>query len=128
MEWNFDPPSKLSHLLVSVDNPSSKIMASTTFESETSGSELYSFDASPEETVPLLRLSLRKLQDYDPEESQRFFEESKDLGFLYLDLEGADNGPEMLRDVDSLFAVGKQLFQRGDLDQFDMGIQGGYYG
>ena len=105
-----------------------RMTTTSILESAIPGSELYSFDAPPEETVPLLRLSLRKLQDFDPEESQRLFEVSKDLGFFYLDLTEADTGSEILQDVGSLFAVGEQLFQGGGLDQWDFSAQGSYFG
>ena len=92
---------------------------------ETDGT--YSFDCLEEETVPLLRLSLRKLQDFDPVETERFFEASKDLGFFYLDFEGADNGSEVLGDVDKLFAVGEELFKE-NLTAYDFRPQGSYFG
>ena len=86
-----------------------------------------SFDACPEDTVPLLRLSLRKLQDFDAEESKRLFETSKDLGFFYLDLEGAIDGQDLLDDVGTLFGLGEKVFQ-DDLSQFDFSGQGSYFG
>ena len=90
-------------------------------------SSLYSFDAPPEDTVPLLRLSLAKLRDLDAEESQRFFEASKELGFFYLDLQGVDDGHAMLHDVDALFEVGEKLFQE-DLSGYDFSGEGSYFG
>ena len=96
-------------------------------EEATMDSNLYSFDVTPEDTVPLLRLSLRKLRDFDAEESQRFFEASKELGFFYLDLQGVDDGQAMLDDVDALFGVGEKLFQE-DLSGYDFSGEGSYFG
>ena len=87
----------------------------------------YSFDCPAEDTVPLLRLSLRKLQSFDEEESRRFFQASKELGFFYLDFEGADGGEEMLQHVDKLFAMGEELFKE-DLTEYDFRPQGSYFG
>ena len=64
-------------------------------------------------TAPLLRLSLRKLQNGDVEESNRFFQVSKDFGFFYLDLRGSPEGEVILKSADALFGVGEELF---DLD------------
>ncbi|KAI4142835.1 MAG: hypothetical protein LQ340_007207, partial [Diploschistes diacapsis] len=89
--------------------------------------EMYSFDAHPKDTVPLLRLSLRKLQDFNPEESERLFKASKDLGFFYLDLDGADNSQAMLQDVDALFSLGEKLFNE-ELEPYDFGLEGSYFG
>jgi hypothetical protein len=40
-------------------------------------------------TAPLFRLSLKKLMENDPEEIDRLWKASCDLGFFYIDLRGA---------------------------------------
>lgn len=59
-------------------------------------------------TAPLLRLSLAKLLERDPEEVNRFIRACEDLGFFYLDLSGP--GEQLLADADRLFEVGAELF------------------
>lgn len=58
-------------------------------------------------TAPLLRISLSKLSNHDEEESKRFFEACKDLGFFYLDLGGTLEGQSILKDANNLFDVGE---------------------
>ena len=80
--------------------------------------------------APLLQLSLKKLQDGDIEESARFFQAAKELGFFYLDLRHSTDGEAILKDTDRLFKVGEDLFQL-DLDEkqrYDFSGQGTYYG
>ncbi|KIY01097.1 uncharacterized protein Z520_02649 [Fonsecaea multimorphosa CBS 102226] len=60
-------------------------------------------------TAPLLRLSLAKLLERDPEEVIRFVRACEDLGFFYLDLSGP--GDSLLADADQLFKVGVELFE-----------------
>lgn len=81
-------------------------------------------------TAPLLRLSLKKLLDNDPIESDAFFSACKDLGFFYLDLRGVPEGASILEDADKLFALGEQVF---DLDleekmRYDFKAQNSYFG
>ena len=81
-------------------------------------------------TAPLLRLSLKNLLKNDPEESNRFFQACKDLGFFYLDLRGTSIGESILSDADRLFDVGEQLFEL-DLEEkqkYDFSAQQSYYG
>ncbi|EXJ94129.1 hypothetical protein A1O1_02522 [Capronia coronata CBS 617.96] len=59
-------------------------------------------------TAPLLRLSLARLIDRDPDEVDRFGRACEDLGFFYLDLTGP--GDSLLADADQLFRVGAELF------------------
>lgn len=81
--------------------------------------------------APLLRLSLKRLMDNDPEEVDKFWQASRDLGFFYLDCRGAIqnskrdsahdlpestlqegkiNGDGLLKDAEALFELGKQVF------------------
>ncbi|KAF2014612.1 Clavaminate synthase-like protein [Aaosphaeria arxii CBS 175.79] len=100
-------------------------------------------------TAPLLRISLDKLLDHDPEEEERCWQACCDLGFFYLDLRasnGADSvgditenkssedgnhpGEALLRDADQLFQVMNGFF---DLDvkekvKYDFADQGSYFG
>lgn len=59
-------------------------------------------------TAPLLRLSLAKLVDDDPEEIQRLAKACEDLGFFYLDLRGP--GDKILAEADQLFQLGEDLY------------------
>ena len=81
-------------------------------------------------TAPLLRLSLSKLLKNDQQESTRFFQACKELGFFYLDLQGVPLGNSILRDADKLFDVGEKLFEL-DLEEkqkYDFSAQQSYYG
>lgn len=81
-------------------------------------------------TAPLLRLSLEKLLENNIEESARFFQACKDLGFFYLDLRGTPIGDSILNDADRLFDVGEELFEL-DLEEkqkYDFSAQQSYYG
>ena len=80
--------------------------------------------------APLLKLSFKKLQNGDGEESDRLFEASKQLGFFYLDLRDSLEGDSILEDVDHLFRIGEQLF---DLDveekqKYDFSGEKSYFG
>ena len=81
-------------------------------------------------TAPLLRISLSKLQSNDAKESARFLQACKDLGFFYLDLRDAPEGQVILGELDSLFDVGKRLFdlELAQKQKYDMSGQGSYYG
>ena len=81
-------------------------------------------------TAPLLQLSLEKLLQNDAQESIRFFQACKDLGFFYLDLRGTPVGGSLLDDANRLFDVGEQLFEL-DLEEkqkYDFSAQQSYYG
>lgn len=81
-------------------------------------------------TAPLLRLSLSKLINNDVDQSARFFQVCKDLGFFYLDLRGVKEGEQILADAEKLFEVAEKVF---DLDveektQYDFSAEGSYFG
>ena len=78
----------------------------------------------------LERLSLEKLITRDPQELQRLFAASRDLGAFYLDLRRAGLGEKVLSSANELFGVGAELF---DLPEdvkrnYDMSRFGGHYG
>ncbi|ETI20914.1 hypothetical protein G647_07257 [Cladophialophora carrionii CBS 160.54] len=79
-------------------------------------------------TAPLLRLSLAKLLDQDPEEVNRFVRACEDLGFFYLDLSGP--GDSILADADELFRVGEKLFDlpQEEKKQYDFQQKKSYFG
>ncbi|KIW63865.1 hypothetical protein PV04_08837 [Phialophora macrospora] len=79
-------------------------------------------------TAPLLRLSLAKLLDRDPEELNRFVRACEDLGFFYLDLSGP--GDSILADADQLFEVGEKLFDLPleEKKQYDFQQKKSYFG
>ena len=81
-------------------------------------------------TAPLLRLSLSQLLRNDAEESNRFFQACKDLGFFYLDLRSTAIGESILNDADRLFDVGEQLFELEleEKQKYDFSAQQSYYG
>lgn len=98
-------------------------------------------------TAPLLRISLEKLLQRDPQEEQRCWKACCDLGFFYLDLQtsflisdGASwthphegvqsSGESLLQDANLLFEVMKGFY---DLDvqekvKYDFKDQGSYFG
>lgn len=80
-------------------------------------------------TAPLHRLSLSSLRT-SPDESARFFESCKDLGFFYLDLRGDEEGEKLLADADDLFSLGPKLFdlEREELSKYDYKSVGSYAG
>ena len=82
------------------------------------------------QTVPLLRLSLKKLETGDTEESKRFFEASRELGFFYLDLRDSTIGHDILQTSDALFGIGEKLFglELEEKRKFDFSGQGSYFG
>lgn len=57
-------------------------------------------------TAPLLCLSLKKLQEWDTEESKSLFRASKELGFFYLDLGDSPEGSSILHQAEQLFQIG----------------------
>ena len=80
--------------------------------------------------APLLRLSLEKLLKNDTQESARFFQACKELGFFYLDLRGTPAGESLLDDANRLFDIGEHLFEL-DLEEkqkYDFSAQQSYYG
>ncbi|KAK4542485.1 hypothetical protein LTR36_006737 [Oleoguttula mirabilis] len=96
-------------------------------------------------TAPLLRLSLKKLLDRDPQEETSLWRACCDLGFFYLDLrsgeqskrdsfhedgDGELNGDALLKDADALFHLGEQLFSLPDAEKqkYDFKDQGSYFG
>jgi isopenicillin N synthase-like dioxygenase len=81
-------------------------------------------------TAPLLRLSLEKLLNNDTEESTRFYQACKNLGFFYLDLRGTSIGESILKDADRLFDVGEKLFELDleEKEKYDFSAQHSYYG
>lgn len=80
-------------------------------------------------TAPLHRLSLQRLRT-DPEESDRLFSSSKDLGFFYLDLRDDREGESLLVDADNLFTMAPKLYELGreELSKYDYKSQGSYMG
>ena len=101
--------------------------------------------------APLLRLSLKKLMNHDPEEVDRLFKASCEVGFFYLDLrdatedskhdsaqdlpdavskEGKINGDELQKDVHGMYALGPNVFQLPleEKNQYDYKHNGSYFG
>lgn len=98
-------------------------------------------------TVPLLRLSLSKLENGDHTETERFWKASCELGFYYLDLtpdesHSANNGDkntsqrpridakQLLHDVNELFEVGQTFFDLpvDEKQKYDLRAKGSYFG
>ena len=78
-------------------------------------------------TAPLICLSLKKLQEWDPLESKSFFRSCKELGFFYLNLEDCEEGRTLLQQADQLFGFGERLFD-DDLTDYDFSDQYSYFG
>ncbi|KEQ65455.1 Clavaminate synthase-like protein [Aureobasidium melanogenum CBS 110374] len=94
-------------------------------------------------TAPLLRISLSKLKQGDPEEIDKLWKACCELGFFYLDLRGASdshkshpmssvdvNGEQLLQDAEDLFRVGKSVFDLPveEKVKYDLKDQGSYFG
>lgn len=79
-------------------------------------------------TAPLLRLSLSKLQAHDAGEVKRLLQACEELGFFYLDLRGP--GDKILRDADTLFDVGRELYDLPleEKQKYDFAAKGSYFG
>ena len=112
-------------------NPCNLNMATETVEAFSAPQQAY--DHAPPfpgdvPTAPLLRLSLVKLLQRDPEEVKRFERACEDLGFFYLDLSGP--GDSLLADAGQLFQVGEQLFDLSveEKTKYDFSQQKSYFG
>ena len=98
-------------------------------------------------TAPLLRISLEKLLQHDPEEEQRCWKACCDLGFFYLDLNSSSpisntanstlrdgdvklRGENLLQDADQLFEVMKGFYELDVQEKvkYDFKDQGSYFG
>ena len=77
-------------------------------------------------TAPLLRISLSKLLQHDPQEEERCWKACCDLGFFYLDL-GSD---AVLDDANALFEIMKSFFdlEVSEKVKYDFKDQGSYFG
>ena len=101
--------------------------------------------------APLLRLSLQKLIQNDPEEVDRLWRASRDVGFFYLDLRGAIegdkrdsahdlqetktkegkiNGESLLKDAAALFKLAPDVFGLPveEKQKYDFKDRGSYFG
>lgn len=86
-------------------------------------------------TAPLLRISLSKLARGDEQEVDRLWKACYELGFFYLDLRDSRNGSgingdQLLRDANSLFAVGEEIFALpvSEKVKYDFKDRGSYFG
>ena len=104
-------------------------------------------------TVPLLRISLRRLILGDAHETERLWDACSKLGFFYLDARGASgealdrshisngsksengettltDGDALIRDADRLFKVSDELFSQPveELSKYDFAAKGSYFG
>ena len=77
--------------------------------------------------APLRKISLKKLQQGDREESEQFFQACKDLGFFYLNLEDCSDGESLMHDAKRLFAFGEKLYDE-DLTSYDYSERKTYFG
>jgi len=80
-------------------------------------------------TAPLLRLSLSSLRS-SPEESDRLFIASKELGFFYLDLRNDPLGEELLSQSSKFFDLAPRFYDLGrdELSKYDYKSLGSYMG
>jgi isopenicillin N synthase-like dioxygenase len=80
-------------------------------------------------TAPLVRLSLASLRS-SPEESNRLFTASKNLGFFYLDLRSDPLGETLLSLSSKLFSLAPKLYELGreELSKYDYKSVGSYMG
>lgn len=79
-------------------------------------------------TAPLLKLSLSKLQQHDPEEIARLTRACEDLGFFYLDLRGT--GDDVLEEASKLFDIAEDLYDLSleEKQKYDFMSKGSYFG
>ncbi|TQS33961.1 hypothetical protein Golomagni_05678 [Golovinomyces magnicellulatus] len=73
------------------------------------------FDAAPPfpndiPTISMNKVRLAGLQAQDAETEQQLFTACQDLGFFFLDLQGDTTGDEMIKSIDELFRLGKDIF------------------
>ncbi|OAA72404.1 oxidoreductase [Cordyceps fumosorosea ARSEF 2679] len=80
------------------------------------------------ETAPLLRLSLLKLVNHQPDEVERFIGACRDLGFFYLHLDGP--GDTILQESERLFSLAKDLFDLPleEKKKYDFSAEKTYFG
>jgi hypothetical protein len=80
-------------------------------------------------TAPLVRLSLASLRS-SPEEADRFFNASKELGFFYLDLRNDPLGEGLLSRSSQFFDLAPTFFDLGreELSRYDYKHLGSYMG
>ncbi|KAN0089022.1 Clavaminate synthase-like protein [Hyaloscypha variabilis] len=80
-------------------------------------------------TAPLLRLSLSSLRS-SPEESNRLFTASKELGFFYLDLRKDPLGEELISQSSKFFELAPRFYDLGreELSKYDYKNVGSYMG
>ena len=80
-------------------------------------------------TAPLVRLSLASLRS-SPEESDRFFTASKELGFFYLDLRNDPHGERLLSQSSQFFGLAPTFYDLGreELSKYDYKNVGSYMG
>jgi len=80
-------------------------------------------------TAPLVRLSLASLRS-SPEESDRFFTASKELGFFYLDLRNDPHGERLLSQSSQFFDLAPTFYDLGreELSKYDYKNVGSYMG
>ena len=62
------------------------------------------------ETAPLVSVSLDKLQAGDAAAANAFFSAGKELGFMYLDMNGSELGETIVQEAEALNAVQKEWF------------------
>ena len=81
-------------------------------------------------TAPLLRISLQKLLENGPGESERLFMACKQLGFFYLDLRGTPEGESIIQDADQILSVGSDVFDLSleEKENYDFSDQKSYFG
>ncbi|KAF5017669.1 hypothetical protein F66182_10384 [Fusarium sp. NRRL 66182] len=81
-------------------------------------------------TVPLLRISLRKLLSCDKDEVKRLVDACEKIGFFYLDLQDAGSVSLILDDADELFAISKEFYNLSleEKMKYDFSAQKSYFG
>lgn len=94
-------------------------MASNGYSSEEIFADLPPFPTDVP-TAPLVRLSLSSLRT-SQDEANALFKAAKELGFFYLDMRGDELGEKLLSESDTLFHVGRAMYQldETELAKFD---------
>ena len=60
-------------------------------------------------TIPMCTISLEDLRSGDERTTQRMFIACQELGIFLLDLHGDEVGARLMREIDELFRVGKDI-------------------
>ena len=81
-------------------------------------------------TLPLLRISLKKLIGHDEEEIKRLMDACEDNGFFYLDVQEEESYSSIFSDINILFKAGEEFFALDfeEKKKYDFSAKTPYFG